>query len=63
MQTEVCIDTICRSAFSHGFKTILVEDGHSTWKSSVLSAQEIIAHHNAVLRWFSKVTKADDVEF
>lgn len=63
IQTEVCVDTTCRSAYSHGYKTTLVEDGHSTWNSSVLSAPEIIAHHNTVLRWFSSIVKSDEVEF
>ncbi len=48
-QTEYCIDTTCRSAFSKGFNVILAEDCHSTWDSNLLSATQIIQHHNETL--------------
>lgn len=48
-QTEYCIDTTCRSAFSKGFQVLLVGDCHSTWDSNVLSATQIIRHHNETL--------------
>jgi nicotinamidase-related amidase len=48
-QTEFCVDTTCRRARSLGFDTILVSDSHSTWDSKLLTAQQIIQHHNAVL--------------
>ncbi|MFX0182524.1 MAG: cysteine hydrolase family protein [Candidatus Hodarchaeota archaeon] len=61
LQTEYCIDTTCRSACSRGFKVILVKDGHSTWDSSHLTAQQIIDHHNDVLGgWF--VTLKPEIE-
>jgi nicotinamidase-related amidase len=48
-QTEFCVDTTCRRARSLGFDTILVSDSHSTWDSKLLTAEQIILHHNAVL--------------
>ncbi len=49
MQSEFCIDTICRRAFSLGYNTILVKDAHSTIDNNVLKAQQIVDHHNTVL--------------
>lgn len=61
LQTEYCIDSTCRSAYSRDFKVILVKDGHSTWDSSHLTAQQIIDHHNDVLGgWF--VTLKTEIE-
>ena len=48
-QTEYCIDTAVRTATVNGFDVTLVEDGHSTADSDVLSAKQIIAHHNRIL--------------
>jgi nicotinamidase-related amidase len=52
LQTEFCVDTTCRRAYSLGYRIILVQDGHSTWNSAILSAQEIISHHNDILGSF-----------
>ncbi len=49
LQSEYCIDTTCRRAFSLGYKVTLVEDAHSTWDSQLLTAQQIIDHHGDVL--------------
>jgi nicotinamidase-related amidase len=49
IQTELCVDTACRRAFSLGYQVTLVEDAHSTWPNKVLSARQIIAHHNLTL--------------
>lgn len=46
LQTEFCIDTTCRSAISRGFDVTLVSDGHTTWDTDLLTAEQIIAHHN-----------------
>jgi nicotinamidase-related amidase len=48
-QSEFCIDTTCRRARSLGFDVTLMSDGHSTWDSKQLTAQQIILHHNRVL--------------
>ena len=52
LQTEYCIDTTIRRAFSLGFQVTLVADCHSTWDSDILSASLIIDHHNQVLNGF-----------
>lgn len=49
MQTEFCLDTTCRRAFSMGYKNILVEDAHTTFDSEHLSGKQIVQHHNSVL--------------
>lgn len=46
LQTEYCIDTSIRSAFFHGYKVIIPEDSNSTFDSSLLSAEQIVRHHN-----------------
>ena len=63
IQTEVCVDTTCRRAFSMGYKVTLVSDTHSTWDSENLTAQQIINHHNGVLRWFADVYSSRDITF
>lgn len=64
MQTEYCVDTSTRRAFSLGYDVTLVSDGHSTWDTDIVKAEQIVAHHNAVLGdWFSKATPAAEVEF
>jgi nicotinamidase-related amidase len=49
MQTEYCLDTTCRRAFSMGYENVLVADAHSTFDGRILSASQIIQHHNAVI--------------
>lgn len=61
IQTEVCVDTTCRSAFSKGYKVTLVSDLHSTWPGNGLTAQQIINHHNGTLRWFADVQSKDEI--
>jgi nicotinamidase-related amidase len=63
IQTEVCVDTTCRRAFSMGYKVTLVSDAHSTWASNELSAQQIISHHNGVLRWFADLNPSCEIGF
>ena len=64
LQTEYCIDTTCRRGFSLGYEITLVEDSHSTWNSSLFSAQQIINHHNQVLGgWFVTLKKEREIEF
>ena len=62
-QTEYCIDTSIRRAFSLGYKVTLVGDAHGTWDSESLSAEQIIDHHNGILRGFAEVKDAAAVEF
>ena len=64
LQTEYCVDTTCRRAFSLSYRVTLVEDAHSTWDSPVLGAQQIINHHNQVLGgWFTELEKEGELEF
>lgn len=63
IQTEVCVDTTCRRAFSMGYKVTLVSDTHSTWDSKELTAGQIINHHNSVLRWFADIYPSKEVKF
>lgn len=49
LQTEFCVDTTVRRALALGYPVTLVEDGHSTMNTPVLSAAQIVAHHNHTL--------------
>jgi nicotinamidase-related amidase len=64
--TQYCVDTTCRSAISHGFDVTLVGDAHTTTDNGVLSAAQIIEHHNLTLDDFGSeehvVTVRDSVE-
>ncbi|USA45201.1 cysteine hydrolase [Acinetobacter sp. C26M] len=56
MKTEYCIDTTVRAASEYGYNVVLVSDGHTTFDSESLNAQQMISHHNQVLRnAFAKV--------
>ena len=60
IQTADCIDTTCRRAFSLGYKVTLIKDGHTTFDSQHLKAEQIIAHHNQIIeKWFGEVVEAD----
>lgn len=64
MQTEYCIDTNCRAAADLGYKVVLAKDAHTTFDSAVLSAAQIIAHHNRTLDGsFVELAAAGDIAF
>lgn len=63
IQSEVCVDTTTRRAFSMKYEVTLVTDSHSTWGSEELTAQQIINHHNQVLSWFANTNETSEVEF
>lgn len=48
-ETQHCIDSAVRTATISGFDVTLVGDGHSTVGNDVLSADQIIKHHNTTL--------------
>jgi len=50
--TEYCVDTTSRRAVSLGYDVTLVSDAHTTIDNKLLTAAEIIAHHNALLDGF-----------
>lgn len=68
-RTEMCVDTTSRVAISRGYDVTLVTDAHSTSDSEVLTAAQIVAHHNDTLDDFGTddhviVTKAaSDIVF
>ena len=49
LQTDFCVDTTVRRALALGYGVALVADAHSTIDNGVLSAAQIVAHHNATL--------------
>jgi nicotinamidase-related amidase len=64
MQTEYCVDTTCRRAYSLGYDVVLAEDAHSTWDTEHLTASQVIAHHNATLGgWFVTLSATRDITF
>ena len=66
-QTEYCVDTTTRRAVTMGYDVTLVRDAHTTIDNNVLSAAQIIEHHNALLNGFNAgphaitVKQADEV--
>ena len=62
MQTEYCVDTTCRAAFGLGYRVVLVGDAHTTFDTPVLTAAQVIAHHNRTLSGsFVELATAGDV--
>ena len=62
MQTEFCVDTTCRRAHTLGYEVVLAADAHSTY-DGVLSAAQVIDHHNHVLQAFARVETAVSIQF
>jgi nicotinamidase-related amidase len=54
-KTEFCIDSACRKATTLGYDVTLVKDGHSTTDNQVLTAEQIIAHHNTCLHGLGNI--------
>jgi nicotinamidase-related amidase len=50
--TEYCVDTTSRRAISMGYDVTLVSDAHTTVDNKLLTAAQIIGHHNALLDGF-----------
>lgn len=64
IQTEYCVDTTSRRAFTQGYDVTLIADGHSTWNNKYITAEQVIAHHNNTLDgWAVTVKSADDIQF
>jgi nicotinamidase-related amidase len=63
IQTDLCVDTTTRRAFSKDYKLTLVSDAHSTFDSDELNAKQIINHHNQVLSFFANTKKTSEIEF
>ena len=54
-KTQYCIDSVVRTATISGLDVTLVGDGHSTTDNDVLSAEQIIKHHNRTLHGHDNV--------
>ncbi len=52
LQSDYCVDTTCRRAASLGYDAVLVSDAHTTFSHEFLTAEQIVAHHNRILRDF-----------
>jgi len=64
IQTDYCVDTTCRRAYSLGYDVTLVQDGHSTWDTDILKASQIIQHHNSILSdWFVTPKPSNEINF
>ena len=67
--TEYCVDTTSRRAISMGYDVTLVSDAHTTVDNKLLTASQVIAHHNALLDGFDAgshmitVTPAGEMNF
>ncbi len=64
IQTEYCVGTTSRRAYSLGYEVTLVEDGHSTWDNKHITAKQVIAHHNTTLDgWAVTLKPAKEIQF
>ncbi|WP_312934759.1 cysteine hydrolase family protein [Pseudomonas sp.] len=64
MKTQYCVDSTCRAARDLGFDTVLVSDGHTCADTPLITAKDIIAHHNATLEGaFCRVVRAKEWSF
>lgn len=64
LQTQYCVDTTCRAASALGFRTTLASDAHTTFDTGVLSAAQIIAHHNDTLGGgFVELAASNEIDF
>ncbi|MDJ1160132.1 cysteine hydrolase family protein [Chelatococcus sp. SYSU_G07232] len=52
LMTQYCVDTTCRRAVGLGYDVILAADGHTTADTDLLTVEQIVAHHNALLDGF-----------
>lgn len=57
----MCVDTTCSRAVILGYDAILAKDAHSTWNSGHLTTDQIIEHHNNVLKWFAETAESADI--
>jgi nicotinamidase-related amidase len=57
LQTEMCVDTACRSALHRDFNVVLASDAHTTWDRGGMTAEQIIRHHNLSLAEIPHPTK------
>ena len=64
MQSEYCVDSTTRAAYSLGYKVVLVSDGHTTFDTRILTGAQIQAHHTNTLNGsFARCVPAAEVAF
>ena len=61
--SEACVDTTVRSAWAKGFRVVLAAGAHTTTANAVLSAEQIVKHHELVLTRFARVVPAAEIAF
>jgi len=49
MQSDFCVDTTTRRALGLGYPVVLVSNAHTTVDNEVLTAFQIVQHHNVTL--------------
>lgn len=64
MKTQYCVDSTCRAARDCGFDAVLIANGHTCSDTPGLTAEAIVAHHNATLGGpFCRVVQAEEWSF
>ena len=69
MHTEFCVDTTTRRCLALGYPVLLVADAHTSAGNEAITAQQVIAHHNATLSNISSfgprvvTVLAQDIQF
>jgi len=64
IQSDWCVDTTVRRAYSLEYDVTVVEDAHTTCDTEILGAPQIIAHHNSIFGGrFAKLKKAREIDF
>ncbi|MCX6649130.1 MAG: cysteine hydrolase family protein [Candidatus Bathyarchaeota archaeon] len=64
IQSDWCVDTTVRRAYSLEYDVTVAEDAHTTYDTEILKAPQIIAHHNTIFGGrFAKLAKAEDIDF
>ncbi|GAB2888626.1 cysteine hydrolase family protein [Microvirgula curvata] len=64
MKTQYCIDTTCRVATELGLQALLVADAHTCMNTPLLTAEAIVAHHNATLGGpLARLMETEEVRF
>ncbi len=61
--TEGCVDTTVRSAWAKGFRVVLASGAHTTTANAVLTAEQVVKHHDLVLGRFARVVPAAEIVF
>lgn len=61
--SQDCIDTTVRSGWAKGFKVVLASGAHTTTANAVLSAEQIVKHHELVLKRYARVVAASEIVF